>query len=62
MPGNHFGRESRDIILFSLVGIFGSYSVSWFGIRINTFANSRAALGRWRASRIRATPFRSRRA
>ena len=33
------------IILFSLVGIFGSYGVSWFGIRINTFANSRAAMG-----------------
>ena len=33
------------IILFSLVGIFGSYCVSWFGIRINTFANSRAAMG-----------------
>jgi K(+)-stimulated pyrophosphate-energized sodium pump len=33
------------IVLFSLVGIFGSYSVSWFGIRINTFANSRAAFG-----------------
>ncbi len=33
------------IILFSLVGIFGSYSVAWFGIRINTFANSRAAMG-----------------
>ncbi len=27
------------------MGIVGSYSVSWFGIRINTFANSRAALG-----------------
>jgi K(+)-stimulated pyrophosphate-energized sodium pump len=33
------------IILFSLVGIFGSFCVSWFGIRINTFANSRAAMG-----------------
>ncbi len=33
------------IVLFSLVGIFGSYAVSWFGIRINTFANSRAAMG-----------------
>ena len=33
------------IIVCSLVGIFGSYGVSWFGIRINTFANSRAAMG-----------------
>jgi K(+)-stimulated pyrophosphate-energized sodium pump len=31
------------IILFSLVGIAGSYAVAWFGIRINTFANSRTA-------------------
>ncbi|MGB7158991.1 MAG: sodium-translocating pyrophosphatase, partial [Tepidisphaeraceae bacterium] len=32
------------ILAFSLVGIAGSYSVAWFGIRINTFANSRTAL------------------
>jgi K(+)-stimulated pyrophosphate-energized sodium pump len=31
------------IIAFSLIGIAGSYSVAWFGIRINTFANSRTA-------------------
>ena len=31
------------ILLFSLVGIAGSYSVAWFGIRVNTFANSRCA-------------------
>jgi K(+)-stimulated pyrophosphate-energized sodium pump len=31
------------IVLFSLVGIAGSYGVAWFGIRINTFANSRTA-------------------
>jgi len=31
------------IILFSLIGIGGSYGVAWFGIRINTFANSRTA-------------------
>src|SRR5688572_23739202 len=31
------------ILAFSLVGIAGSYSVAWFGIRINTFANSRTA-------------------
>ena len=31
------------IILFSLIGIAGSYTVAWFGIRINTFANSRTA-------------------
>jgi K(+)-stimulated pyrophosphate-energized sodium pump len=31
------------IIAFSLVGILGSYTVAWFGIRVNTFANSRSA-------------------
>ena len=31
------------ILLFSLIGIGGSYGVAWFGIRINTFANSRTA-------------------
>src|SRR5690349_40324 len=31
------------ILLFSLLGIAGSYGVAWFGIRVNTFANSRAA-------------------
>jgi K(+)-stimulated pyrophosphate-energized sodium pump len=31
------------ILLFSILGIAGSYGVAWFGIRINTFANSRTA-------------------
>src|SRR5262245_432927 len=31
------------ILLFSLVGMAGSYMVAWFGIRVNTFANSRTA-------------------
>jgi K(+)-stimulated pyrophosphate-energized sodium pump len=31
------------ILLASVVGILGSYGVAWFGIRINTVANSRAA-------------------
>ncbi len=31
------------ILLFSFVGIAGSYGVAWFGIRVNTFANSRTA-------------------
>jgi K(+)-stimulated pyrophosphate-energized sodium pump len=31
------------ILFFSLVGMAGSYAVAWFGIRINTFANSRTA-------------------
>ncbi len=31
------------ILLFSIIGILGSYTVAWFGIRINTLANSRTA-------------------
>jgi len=31
------------ILAFSLIGIAGSYGVAWFGIRVNTFANSRTA-------------------
>ncbi len=31
------------ILLFSLIGIGGSYGVAWYGIRINTLANSRTA-------------------
>src|SRR5204863_3136007 len=31
------------ILVFSIIGILGSYSVAWFGIRVNTFANSRTA-------------------
>jgi K(+)-stimulated pyrophosphate-energized sodium pump len=31
------------ILIFSVVGIAGSYGVAWFGIRVNTFANSRTA-------------------
>jgi len=40
----HFEFQRVAIILvFSLVGIAGSYGVAWFGIRVNTFANSRTA-------------------
>jgi K(+)-stimulated pyrophosphate-energized sodium pump len=31
------------ILLFSLIGMAGSFGVAWFGIRINTLANSRTA-------------------
>ncbi len=31
------------ILIFSVIGIGGSYGVAWFGMRINTFANSRTA-------------------
>ncbi|MGN6184458.1 MAG: sodium-translocating pyrophosphatase [Thermoanaerobaculia bacterium] len=40
----HFDAARVIIILVaSLIGIAGSYGVAWFGIRINTFANSRTA-------------------
>ncbi|MEO6224073.1 MAG: sodium/proton-translocating pyrophosphatase, partial [Vicinamibacterales bacterium] len=40
----HFSVLKVSIILFfSLVGIAGSFGVAWFGIRVNTFANSRTA-------------------
>ncbi len=40
----HFSLDRVLIILvFSLIGIAGSYGVAWFGIRVNTFANSRTA-------------------
>ena len=31
------------VVLFSIVGMLGSYLVAWFGIRINTYANSRTS-------------------
>ncbi|MBE0617142.1 MAG: sodium-translocating pyrophosphatase [Proteobacteria bacterium] len=31
------------IVVFSVIGILGSFAVAWFGIRINTFANSRTS-------------------
>ena len=37
------GGEVIIILTASIVGILGSYGVAWFGIRINTVANSRAA-------------------
>jgi K(+)-stimulated pyrophosphate-energized sodium pump len=36
-------RNVIIIVAFSLLGIAGSYGVAWFGIRVNTFANSRTA-------------------
>jgi K(+)-stimulated pyrophosphate-energized sodium pump len=40
----HYEAARVAIILaFSLVGIGGSYGVAWYGIRVNTFANSRTA-------------------
>src|SRR5215470_5461693 len=43
VPGKSIALTLPIILLFSLVGIAGSYGVAWFGIRVNTFANSRTA-------------------
>jgi K(+)-stimulated pyrophosphate-energized sodium pump len=37
------------VLLFSVVGMAGSYSVAWYGIRINTYANARTAFASLRA-------------
>ena len=42
MHGFPLGRVAV-ILFFSLIGMAGSYGVAWFGIRVNTFANSRTA-------------------
>ena len=42
------------ILAFSVIGIRGSYGVAWFGIRVNTFANSRTAF-----ASLRGKPFPS---
>src|SRR5437868_6503556 len=43
VPGHPVALTVPMILFFSLVGIAGSYGVAWFGIRVNTFANSRTA-------------------
>jgi K(+)-stimulated pyrophosphate-energized sodium pump len=49
----HFDAIKVLIILaFSVIGICGSSGVAWFGIRVNTFANSRTAF-----ASLRGNPF-----
>ncbi len=52
VPNKPIGLTLSVILLFSLIGIAGSYGVAWFGIRVNTFANSRAAF-----ASLRGKPF-----
>jgi K(+)-stimulated pyrophosphate-energized sodium pump len=49
------------ILLFSVIGMAGSYGVAWFGIRINTLANSRTAFAalRGKAWPVSEIPLRS---
>ena len=58
----HFPADRVLIILaFSVLGIAGSYGVAWFGIRINTFANSRTAFAslRGKAFPVYAIPLKA---
>jgi K(+)-stimulated pyrophosphate-energized sodium pump len=43
VPGKPVSITLPIILLFSVIGMAGSYGVAWFGIRVNTFANSRTA-------------------
>ncbi len=43
VPGKSIGVTLPIILGFSVIGMAGSYGVAWFGIRVNTFANSRTA-------------------
>ena len=50
---SHKGIGDMIIILIcSIFGILGSYSVAWFGMRINTWANSRSAFASLRGRPI----------
>jgi K(+)-stimulated pyrophosphate-energized sodium pump len=55
------GARLVVILIFSIVGILGSYGVAWFGIRVNTYANSRTAFASLRGKpyNIFAIPMRS---
>src|SRR5207302_5632774 len=52
IPGKSAAVTLPVILIFSLIGIGGSYGVAWFGIRVNTFANSRTAF-----ASLRGKPF-----
>jgi len=43
VPGKPIAVTLPIILAFSIIGMAGSYGVAWFGIRVNTFANSRTA-------------------
>ncbi len=50
MSGGQVAFNVVVILLASILGILGSYGVAWFGIRINTVANSRAAFSALRGN------------
>lgn len=55
------GLRVLIILLFSILGILGSYGVAWFGIRVNNYANSRTAFASLKGKPfgIHAIPMRS---
>jgi K(+)-stimulated pyrophosphate-energized sodium pump len=55
------GLKVFIILVFSVIGIAGSYGVAWFGIRVNNFANSRTAFASLRGKpyKLHAIPLRS---
>src|SRR5213075_2604352 len=61
IPGKSVAVTLPIILLFSIIGILGSYSVAWFGIRVNTYANSRTAFAslEGKAYPVYAIPLRS---
>lgn len=48
LVGSSFGQV-LIILAFSLIGMAGSYGIAWYGIRLNTFANSRTAFASLKA-------------
>jgi K(+)-stimulated pyrophosphate-energized sodium pump len=50
MTSSEVARNVVVILVCSIFGILGSYGVAWFGIRINTMANSRASFAALRGS------------
>ncbi len=50
MSSGHVAFNVIVILLASILGILGSYGVAWFGIRINTTSNSRAAFSALRGN------------
>ncbi len=50
VPGKPVALTLPIILLFSVIGMGGSYGVAWFGIRVNTFANSRTAFASLRGN------------
>lgn len=49
------------VLLFSLIGMIGSYGIAWYDIRVNTFANSRTAFASLRGKPypVHAIPLKS---